>query len=226
MPHPPLPLHVVRPPSGPTSARSRNEFTIPAGLLQAPFFDPAAPAGLTYGSAGHIIGHEITHAFDNNGHRYNGRGERVNWWSDAAAAAYKAKTGCFVRLFDAYTPPGLGANVTVDGALTLPENLADAGGLASAALAWEAAVKAGKTGPANARLDEAFSPTQLFYLGYAQTYCRKRTPRSLLERLSSNRHAPGRFRLQGGLSQHPGFAAAFSCAPATPYNPPKRCSLW
>lgn len=132
----------------------------------------------------------------------------------------------FARLYDTYRPPSLGGNVTVDGSLTLPDNLADAGGVASAALALNAAVAAGQTGPANARLEDAFTPQQLFYLGYAQTYCRKRTPRSLLERLSTNRHAPARFRLQGGLSQHPGFATAFSCAPGTPYNPPKRCSLW
>ncbi|GAB0491675.1 hypothetical protein MMPV_002929 [Pyropia vietnamensis] len=205
---------------------SRNEITIPAGLLQTPFFDLAAPAALTYGSAGHIVGHEISHAFDNNGHRYNARGEWDNWWSDAAAAAYKSKTKCFVKLFDSYVVPGVGANVTVDGQLTLPENLADAGGLAAAAIAWDKAVAAGKTGPANPRLNAAFTPKQLFFLGYAQTYCRKRTVRSMLDRLSNNRHSPGQFRLQGGLSQHPGFAAAFSCAPGTPYNPPKRCSLW
>lgn len=122
--------------------------------------------------------------------------------------------------------PNVGSNVTVDGELTLPENLADAGGLAAAAVAWDTAVAAGKTGPANARLDAAFTPQQLFFLGYAQTHCRKRTVRSTLERLISNPHSPGRFRLQGGLSQHPGFAAAFSCAPDTPYNPPKRCTLW
>ncbi|KAK1866202.1 hypothetical protein I4F81_008722 [Pyropia yezoensis] len=167
----------------------RNEYTIAAGILQSPIFDPAAPAAQSYGSAGFLVGHEITHAFDNRNRR-------------------------------------LGGNVTVDGSLTLPDNLADAGGVASAALALNAAVAAGQTGPANARLEDAFTPQQLFYLGYAQTYCRKRTPRSLLERLSTNRHAPARFRLQGGLSQHPGFATAFSCAPGTPYNPPKRCSLW
>lgn len=225
MSHPPSALHVgvalfcLVP-------RSRNEYTIPAGLLQSPFFDLDAPAALSYGSAGHIIGHEVTHSFDNRNRRYDERGERRDWWSAASAAAYKKKTDCFSRLYDTYRPPSLGGNVTVDGSLTLPENLADAGGLASAAIAWEAAVAAGRTGAANARLEKEFTPQQLFYLGYAQTYCRKRTPRSLLERLSTNRHAPARFRLQGGLSQHPGFATAFSCAPGTPYNPPKRCSLW
>lgn len=219
-----LPFPPVVPPT--IWPRSRNEFTIPAGLLQSPFFDTAAPAALTYGSAGHIVGHEISHAFDVNGRHYNGRGERADWWSAASKAAYEAKASCFTRLFDTYAPPGLGVNVTVDGALTLPENLADAGGLAAAAVAWRAAVAAGQTGPANARLDVAFTHEQLFFLGYAQTYCRKRTARSMLSRLRTNRHAPGRFRLQGGLSQHPGFAAAFNCARGTPYNPPKRCSLW
>lgn len=212
-----------------TNARyssGRNEFTIPVGILQVPFFSPAAPHALTFGAVGRTTGHEITHGFDNRGRRYDGRGVYVNWWSAATDAAFETKAQCFVDLFNTYVPPDLAPDLHVDGSNTLPENLADAGGIKASWEAFQARVASRRTGPRNAKLHALFNDDQLFAVGFAQTWCRKYTVAAQRKRLVDDVHSPGRFRAEGTLSQFPPFAAAFKCEVGARYNPAKRCALW
>lgn len=211
-----------------TNARyssGRNEFTIPVGILQVPFFAPNMPHALTFGAVGRTMGHEITHGFDNRGRRFDGRGVYVNWWSESTNAAFEKKAQCFIDLFNTYVPPDL-PGMHVDGENTLPENLADAGGVKASWEAFQARVAGRKTGPRNAKLHALFNDDQLFALGFAQTWCRKYTVEAQRKRLADDVHSPGRFRAEGTLSQFPPFAAAFKCKSGARYNPPKRCSLW
>lgn len=213
-----------------TNARyssGRNEFTIPAGILQVPFFSPAAPHALTFGAVGRTVGHEITHGFDNRGRRFDGGGLYQKWWTPASEAAFEKKAQCFIDLFNTYVPPDLaGTGLHVDGKLTLPENLADAGGIKASWEAFRARVEARRAGPRNAKLHARFNDDQLFAVGFAQTWCRKYTLPAQRARLADDVHSPGRFRAEGTLSQFPPFAAAFQCRRGARYNPPTRCSLW
>ncbi|OSX78852.1 hypothetical protein BU14_0096s0005 [Porphyra umbilicalis] len=204
---------------------SRVEIYIPAGILQSPAFAPSAPHALTFGGIGRTIGHEYTHGFDNRGRAYDGRGLAASWWSPESDAAFYAKARCLVNLFDGYVPPDLPAS-TVDGAHTLPENIADAGGIRSAWAAWQRRSAAGAVGPTNAVLSAKFSNDQLFFLGFAQTWCRRVRVERQAAKLKSDVHSPARFRAEGTLSQFAPFAAAFKCPPGSRYNPPTRCSLW
>ncbi|GAB0489046.1 hypothetical protein MMPV_000262 [Pyropia vietnamensis] len=211
-----------------TNARyssGRNEFTIPAGILQVPFFSPNAPHALTFGAVGRTMGHEITHGFDNRGRRFDGRGVYTQWWSNSTDSAFEKKAQCFVDLFNTYVPPDL-PNLHVDGSNTLPENLADAGGIKSSWEAFQARVSARRAGPRNPKLHAKFNDDQLFAIGFAQTWCRKYTVEAQRKRLKEDVHSPGRFRAEGTLSQFPPFAAAFKCKAGARYNPAKRCSLW
>jgi putative endopeptidase len=162
------------------------EIVFPAAILQPPFFDPNADDAVNYGGIGAVIGHELSHHFDDQGSKYDAHGRLTAWWTDADVAAFKARTGALVRQYDAYEPlPGL----HLKGELTLGENIADLAGLTIAHDAYMATL-AGKTPP----VIDGFSGDQRFYLGWAQVWRRNYREANLRQRLLTDPHAPSEQR--------------------------------
>ena len=180
-----------------------NQITFPAAILQPPFFDPNADAAMNYGSIGAVIGHEMTHGFDDQGSRFGPTGNFENWWTPADAKGFESRTDKLVKQFDAYEAlPGLHVN----GKLTLGENIADLGGLATAYDAMKLANK-GKTDP----MTDGFSEDQRFFLNFGTTWRAQMTPDVTKVQVASDPHAPAQFRAVGAPANLPAFAAAFSC---------------
>ena len=182
-----------------------NEIVFPAAILQPPFFDAKADDALNYGGIGAVIGHEMTHGFDDQGSRFGPDGNFENWWSEEDAKGFKSLTNKLVQQFDGYEAmPGK----YVNGKLTLGENIADLGGLAIAYDAYQRAL-GGK--PAN--ILEGLSGDQRFFANWATVWRRNFTPDELSVRLTTDPHAPANFRAIGAPSNLTAFATAFSCKP-------------
>jgi putative endopeptidase len=185
----------------------QNEIVFPAAILQPPFFDPEVDAPMNYGAIGAVIGHEMTHGYDDQGSRFAANGNFENWWTDADAQGFASRTDKLVQQFNAYEAlPGLHVN----GALTLGENIADLGGLATAYDAMKLAT-AGTPDP----MIDGFSRDQRFFLSFGTVWRKQMTPDSLKVQLASDPHSPSQFRAIGAPSNLPAFAAAFSCQPGT-----------
>ena len=186
----------------------QNEIVFPAAILQPPFFDPNADDATNYGGIGAVIGHEMTHGYDDQGSRFGATGNFENWWTDADAKGFSGRTDKLVQQFNAYeAAPG----AHVNGKLTLGENIADLGGLATAYDAMKRATE-GKPDPKT----DGLTNDQRFFLNWATVWRRNFTPEELKVRLTTDPHAPANFRAVGAPSNLPAFAAAFSCKPGQP----------
>ncbi|HTL99414.1 MAG TPA: M13 family metallopeptidase [Holophagaceae bacterium] len=180
---------------------SMNEVVFPAGILQAPFFDPKADDAVNYGGIGVVIGHEMTHGFDDQGCQYDADGNLKNWWSDSVKKAYDERTGQVVKEFDGFEPiPG----EHINGKLTLGENIADLGGLKIAYLAWKRSLK-GQDSP----VIDGFTGDQRFFLGFATVWREHARPQYASMALKVDPHSPGKFRVMGPLANMPEFYKAF-----------------
>jgi len=198
---------------------SLNEIVFPAGILQPPFFMAAAPDPVNYGAIGMVMGHELTHGFDDQGRKFDGYGNLRDWWTPAVAEAFTDRAACLVRQFDAYVAVG---DQHVNGKLTLGENIADQGGLKLAYTAYR-----GTRGSATITAQTGtFTAEQQFFISFAQSWCTKRRPD--LERLLANidPHSPPRDRVNGAAANLEAFAPAFSCPAGSPMAPPTRCAVW
>jgi endothelin-converting enzyme/putative endopeptidase len=198
---------------------SLNEIVFPAGILQPPFFMAAAPDAVNYGAIGMVMGHELTHGFDDQGRKFDGHGNLRDWWSPPVAEAFTERAACLVRQFDAYVAAG---DQHVNGKLTLGENIADQGGLKLAYAAYRGKrARATRMAP-----PEIFTGEQQFFISFAQSWCTKRRPD--LDRLLANvdPHSPPRYRVDGAVANSEAFAAAFSCPAGSPMAPPMRCAVW
>ncbi len=198
---------------------SANEIAVPAGILQPPFFDKDYPMAMNFGAIGMVMGHEVTHGFDDDGRKYDKTGRLTEWWAPDVSAKFEERTKCVVEQYGKFeAQPGL----FVNGELTLGENIADLGGLKAsyaAFKAWEA--RNGKQ-PTVAGL----TPDQQFYVSYAQSWCSISKPELEKSRLLSDPHSPPRYRVNAPLTSLPEFAKAFNCAEGTPMNPPNKCEVW
>jgi len=185
-----------------------NEIVFPAGILQPPFFDPQADDAVNYGAIGAVIGHEMTHGFDDQGRQFDPKGNLSDWWTPADEANFKARASLIAEQFDSYEPlPG----THINGELTLGENIADLGGLKIAYLALERSL-AGKP----RTLIDGFTPEQRFFLAFAQIWRENMRPEAERLQLATDPHSPPRYRVLGPLSNMPEFAKAFGCTPASP----------
>jgi len=201
---------------------SLNQLVLPAGQLQPPFFGRAFHPAVNFGdTGGGTIGHEMTHGFDDEGAEFDGNGNMRDWWSKETKAQFSAATKCIVDQYAKYEAvPG----VHLDGKLTAGENIADNGGVK---LAYEG-YKAYRSHlqPPPPHDVEGFTDDQLYFLGYGQSWCDKATPESLETLAHINPHSPPKWRVNGVIVNHPGFASAFKCAAGTPMNPGTSCSVW
>jgi putative endopeptidase len=198
-----------------------NEIVFPAGILQPPFFDPNADDAVNYGGMGAVIGHEMTHGFDDQGAQFDAQGNLRNWWSAADLEKFKRGTGLVASQFDSYTVLD---SVHVNGKLTLGENLADLGGLSISYAALQKAL-AEKGRPANI---DGFTPEQRFFLAWAQIWRANTTPEAARLRINTDPHSPGEWRTNGPISNLPQFAAAFGCKSGDPMVRPEsvRPVIW
>ncbi len=196
-----------------------NEIVFPAGILQPPFFDQNADDAINYGGIGAVIGHEITHGFDDEGSKYDAQGNLKSWWTEADRKAFDEKTSCVVGQFGKYS---VGGDILMNGKLTLGENIADLGGLTMAFAAFEKSLE-GKQRPANI---DGLTPEQRFFLGWAQAWAEVSTPQGEAYQAQNDPHAVARFRVNGPLSNMPEFAQAFGCKQNTKMVRTDICKIW
>jgi len=199
-----------------------NEIVFPAGILQPPFFDPKADDAVNYGGMGAVIGHEMTHGFDDQGRQYDATGNLRDWWSPASAKAYTERSKAIVAQYAAYEPlPG----IHINGELTQGENIADIGGVKLAYTALQKALA--KKGGTPEKID-GFTPEQRFFLGFAQIWRNNQREEDLKLRLNTDPHSPGRFRTIGPLSNLVEFQKAFDIPDGSPMARPadQRVNVW
>ncbi|MBC3541446.1 M13 family metallopeptidase [Rufibacter sediminis] len=199
---------------------SMNEIVFPAGILQPPFFDPNADDAVNYGGMGAVIGHELTHGFDDQGSQYDPEGNLRDWWTAEDKAKFKERTDMVDRQYSAYQPLD---SVNVNGKLTMGENIADIGGLNIAFTALQKAIANKNVG----KIDE-FTPEQRFFLAWAQIWRNNSTPAALRQQVLTDPHSPAMFRINGPLSNMPQFYKAFNCGPGNKmYRPDaERVHIW
>jgi len=178
-----------------------NEIVFPAAILQPPFFDMKADDAVNYGGIGAVIGHEISHGFDDQGRKFDGRGVLRDWWTDKDNELFMARAGALVKQYDAYSPiPG----TNLDGELTLGENIGDLSGLAVAYKAYQLALD-GQTAP----VLDGFTGDQRFFIGWSQVWARNYREDELRKRLKTDPHSPSEYRANGILRNMPAFGKAF-----------------
>jgi putative endopeptidase len=182
---------------------SLNSINFPAGILQPPFFDPSWDDAMNYGGIGAVIGHEMSHGFDDRGRQFDARGNLSDWWTEEDAARYKERAQKVVEQFDGYTVLD---SLHLNGKLTLGENIADLGGIAVAYFALQKA----QAGQVVAPID-GFTPEQRFFLAWAQVWREAVRPASMRTQVQTDPHSPGVWRVNGPLSNLPEFARAFGC---------------
>ncbi len=187
-------------------AGSYNDIVFPAGILQPPFFDAKASDAQNFGAIGMVIGHEITHHFDDRGRQFDAFGNLNDWWTTGDAAAYKARAAQVIAQFDAYEPvPG----TRVSGVNTQGENISDLGGLKIAYLGLQRALAREKKG--TEKKVGALSPNETFFLSFGQMWRELHRTESLINQLRTGNHSPGRYRVNGPLANFKAFADTFGC---------------
>jgi endothelin-converting enzyme/putative endopeptidase len=196
----------------------QNNINFPAGILQPPFFDNDIDDAVNYGGIGVVIGHELTHGFDDSGARYAANGNLQNWWSDQDKAAFEKRTACVADQYSGYSPI---EGVNLNGRLTLGENTADNGGSRIAMMALRDSY-AGNP-PAD---KDGFTAEQRFWIGFAQIWCENVRPERARTMALSDPHSPGQFRTNGTASNSPEFQQAFHCKVGDPMVRKDACRVW
>ena len=196
----------------------RNDITFPAGILQPPFFDNQLDDAINFGAIGAVIGHEMTHGFDDEGRQYDLNGNLKDWWTAADAKAFTERAQCLV---DEYSNFVAADDVKVNGKLTLGENTADNGGVRIALAALLSTIQ--NNPPAEI---DGFTPEQRFFLGFAHVWCQNQTPESLRLQAQTNPHSPGKWRVNGTVQNLPAFQKAFNCKAGQAMAPENACRVW
>jgi putative endopeptidase len=198
---------------------SMNEIVFPAGIMQPPFYDPKADDAVNYGGMGAVIGHEITHGFDDHGSQFDGKGNLKNWWSDEDLKNFKARAACVSDQFDSYVVDG---DLHENGKLVLGESIADLGGLAISYAAYEKSLE-GKPRPPDR---DGFTAEQRFFLGWAQVWGANERLEFARLMANTNPHPLARFRANGPLSNLAIFAQAFGCKKGDAMVREQACKIW
>jgi putative endopeptidase len=206
---------------------TENNINFPAGILQPPFYYGGGDRATNFGAAGTVVGHELTHGFDDQGRKYDAKGNLHEWWKPEDAKNFDDRTACLVDEYNSFTAVD---DVKVNGKLTLGENTADNGGLRLALMAYLATSATSSTGatsqPPPDRSVDGFMPEQRLFIGFAQIWCENSRPEAIRLRVQTNPHSPGRFRTNGAVSNMPEFAQAFSCKADAPMVRANACRVW
>jgi len=195
----------------------RNEMVFPAGILQPPFFAVEAPEAANAGAIGMVMGHELTHGFDDKGRLFDAHGNLRSWWSEESGRAFEEKAQCVVEQYENYEV----GDLRVNGRLTLGENIADIGGLK---LAWKAFEKS--RSDRQDRPVHGFTEAQQFFLSYAQSWCANVREEYARMRVLTDPHSPPKYRVNGVVSNLSAFQEAFACQTGQPMAPARRCAVW
>ncbi|XP_049796462.1 neprilysin-2-like isoform X4 [Schistocerca nitens] len=203
---------------------SENSILFPAGILQGAFFSADRPKYLNYGGIGFIIGHEITHGFDDKGRRYDKDGNVVDWWDPVTRDKFLKKARCIISQYGNLTDKQTGMHL--NGLITQGENIADNGGIKEAYRAYLALER--RTGQPELRLPAlpSLSPRQMFWVSVAQAWCSKYRVEQMRQSILTDVHPPSRFRILGPFSNQPEFAKDFECPPGCHMNPKQKCQVW
>ncbi|HXN33387.1 MAG TPA: M13 family metallopeptidase [Polyangiaceae bacterium] len=198
-----------------------NEMVFPAGILQSPFYSKTQTPGLNFGGIGMVVGHELTHGFDDEGRQFDAQGNLRDWWTAPVSAEFDRRASCVEKQYDEYVATD---DLHIKGKLTLGENIADLGGLKLSFAAFERAEKENGATPSVG----GFTPEQQFFLGFAQSWCATYRPEALRLLVATNRHSPPKYRVNGPLSNLPELGAAFQCKEGSPMvrSKEKRCEVW
>eukprot|EP00056_Hartaetosiga_gracilis_P003946 m.69702 g.69702 ORF g.69702 m.69702 type:complete len:714 (-) comp11642_c0_seq1:102-2243(-) len=195
---------------------SMNEIVFPAGILQTPFYAASMIDSVNFGAAGVVIGHELSHGFDDQGRQYDKDGDLRQWWSNETVSNFKSRAQCFIDQYSSYVING----EHVNGKLTLGENIADNGGVHTAFAAFKEWQK--DNGVEQTLPGMSHTPEQLFFIGFAQVWCSKFRPESTHQRILTDPHSPAKFRVLGSVSNTMDFMDAFNC----PVPHRDMCRLW
>src|SRR5579862_879063 len=195
-----------------------NDINFPAGVLQPPLFDPKMDDAPNYGNTGGTIGHELTHGFDDEGRQFDAGGNLRDWWTPADAAGFKQRIECVQEQYSHYN---IVDDIHINSKLTTGEDVADLGGTLLAYIAWKKATEGQNLQPI-----DGFTPDQRFFIGYAQWACENERPENLRVSAITNPHSPGKYRVNGIVSDLPQFQKAFSCKPGQPMVREKMCRVW
>lgn len=204
---------------------SHNQIVFPSGIFQRPFYSTQWPMSMNFGGIGMVMGHELTHGFDNQGKKFDKNGNLYEWWEADAPENFKIRSQCMADQYQQYTVDVEDMVLHVDGNYTLPENIADNGGLVIAYKAyqsWKTAHPAEDTSLPGLPLN----PDQLYFLGFAQIWCSFETPEHAHLGVLSDQHAPDKYRVVGSISNSVEFAEAFSCPAGSAMNPRHKCKVW
>jgi putative endopeptidase len=206
---------------------SFNDINFPAGILQPPFFDFRVDPALNFGSIGVVIGHEMTHGFDDQGSKFDGEGNLRNWWTAADHKAFDARTSCIADEYSGFVvAPAHGDTPAahLNGHLTLGENTADNGGLRIAYIALEDTLAA--EGKSMEEKMGGYTEAQRYFLGFAQSWCENDTEAAARQSVLVDPHSPGRWRVNGSVQNFDEFGKAFGCKKGQPMDPENACRVW
>ena len=196
----------------------RNEIVFAAGILQPPFYSNQADDAVNFGGIGSVIGHELTHGFDDQGRKYDAEGNLRDWWTPEDAKAFEERAGCIAEEYSGFTAVD---DLKLNGRLTLGENTADNGGVRLAYMALMDKI-AGKDLPTI----DGYKPEQRFFLSFAQIWCQNASPEEVRRRVILDPHSPGRWRVNGVLQNNSDFARAFACKAGQAMVREKACKVW
>jgi endothelin-converting enzyme/putative endopeptidase len=196
-----------------------NDINFPAGILQPPFFSRQNDDAMNFGGIGSVIGHEITHGFDDQGRQFAADGSLNDWWTEADGKEFDKRVSCISEQYGGYVAVD---DVKVNGPLTLGENTADSGGVR---IAYRALLQTLANDAERQRTD-GFSPEQRFFLGWGQVWCQNRAPERARMLAQTDPHSPGRYRVNGVVSNMPEFQQAFACKAGSPMVRDNACRVW
>jgi endothelin-converting enzyme/putative endopeptidase len=199
-----------------------NDINFPAGILQPPFYDNRMDDSVNYGGIGAVIGHELTHGFDDQGRKYDARGNLEDWWTEVDAKEFEKRASCIADEYSQFVAvKDASGDLKLNGKLTLGENTADNGGLRLAYMALEDALSGQPAQPV-----DGFAPQQRLFLGFAQIWCENSTDQSSRLRALTDSHSPGRYRTNGVVQNMPEFQKAFQCQAGQPMVRKEPCRVW
>lgn len=205
--------------------QTNNRIVIPVGILQPPVFHKHFPRALNYGSMGVFVGHELTHGFDDIGREFDSSGNMVQWWSSDAVKGFQERENCFIDQYNNFSVHGK----FLHGTLSKGENIADNGGVRQAFRVyrkWQNVNKKSKRDSTEAMPGLNLTNDQLFFVAFGQSWCNAIRPEALENRLETNYHCPGKFRVIGALANFEEFSEIFQCPLGSKMNPIKKCRMW
>lgn len=199
-----------------------NEIVFPAGILQPPFFDKKMDDAVNFGGIGVVIGHELTHGFDDQGRKFDAQGNLHDWWTAEDGREFESRVSCVANEYSNFVAVD---DLHVNGRLTLGENTADNGGARIALMALERMIAEDKNGKEGRNID-GYTPEQRFFLGFARVWCEKRRPEVSRTRVLTDPHSPGKFRIDGVVQNMPEFEKAWGCKAGQPMVSENACHVW